>query len=183
MKELLVIVDVQNDFVDGALGTLEAKAIIPNLVEKIRNWEGDFLVTYDTHFNDYLNTHEGKLLPVPHCMIGTEGRALNHEILVALAEAKERTGGPSPWVVTKQTFGTTGIADVVKAYDYEYVEFTGLCTDICVVSNALMLRAAASEIDIAVDASCCAGTSEGKHNAALDVMESCQIEVLNRSEE
>lgn len=173
MKKLLVVVDMQRDFIDGALGTKEAVAIVPNVVEKIRNWDGDVVATRDTHFADYLSTREGRHLPVPHCLINTDGWKINDEVAAALEElpANRFIG-----VINKFSFGSQKVADLCK--DYDYVLFIGLCTDICVVSNALMAKNTSPEIDIAVDPACCAGVTPESHEAALTTMKFCQIEMV-----
>ena len=174
MKHFLVVVDIQNDFVDGALGTNEAQGIIDNCVSKIENFDGDIFVTYDTHTEDYLSTSEGKKLPVVHCVKDTHGWQLNDKIASAL-EGKDYTA------VEKPTFGSIKlpqlIADRVGDEDFD-ITLIGLCTDICVVSNALILKANFSEKEIYVDSACCAGVTVATHNSALDTMRSCQINVL-----
>ncbi len=173
MKKILVVVDMQKDFVDGALGSKEAVAIVPNVVNKIKNFEGDIFVTYDTHFENYMDTNEGKNLPVPHCIKGTEGWELNRDVMDALNDKEYTT-------VEKITFGSVDLPGLVgkvagdKAFT---VELIGLCTDICVVSNALLLKANFPEMNIAVDATCCAGVTPESHEAALTTMKMCQIEV------
>ncbi|MBR7081263.1 MAG: cysteine hydrolase [Oscillospiraceae bacterium] len=173
MKKFLVVVDMQKDFVDGALGTAEAVAIVPNVAEKIREFDGKIFVTYDTHFEDYLDTAEGGKLPVEHCVKGTDGWRLNGDIERAL-RGKDYTQ------VEKLTFGSVDlpwlIEDAADGDDFE-IELVGLCTDICVVSNAILLKAAFPETPISVDASCCAGVTPEKHAAALSTMESCHIDV------
>lgn len=176
MTKLLVVVDMQNDFVDGALGSKEAEAIVPKVVEKIKNWDGDIIATYDTHYKNYLKTREGRLLPVEHCILGTEGHELNPDVKEALTKNKLLIG------IKKFTFGDTKLPHFIGSAlccNYDYIEFIGLCTDICVVSNALIVKAAYPEVDIAVDASCCAGVTPEKHKAALMTMDSCQITILN----
>ncbi len=173
MKHFLIVVDMQKDFVDGALGTAEARVIVPAVVEKIRSFDGEIIVTYDTHEEDYLTTREGRYLPVPHCIRDTEGWQLNEDVAQALAERPYT-------VVEKPTFGAVTLPEVVQQLAGEEdfsVELMGLCTDICVVSNALLLKAAFPEADIAVDAACCAGVTPRSHQAALDTMRSCQIEI------
>ena len=173
MKKFLVVVDMQKDFVDGALGSKEAVAIVPNVVEKINNFEGEIFVTYDTHFENYMDTNEGKNLPVPHCIKGTEGFELNTQVAKAL-EDKAFTR------VEKITFGSVDlprlVGEAAKGEDFT-VELVGLCTDICVVSNALLLKANYPEMHIAVDSACCAGVTPESHAAALTTMKMCQIEV------
>lgn len=174
MKKILVVVDIQNDFVDGALGTPEAQAIIDNAADKIKSFDGDIFVTYDTHYDNYMDTLEGKKLPVPHCIKGTDGWKLNAKIAEALKDKKYKT-------VEKLTFGSVDLPQMVKdAIGNATAEITliGLCTDICVVSNALLLKASFPECEITVDAACCAGVTPGTHNSALDTMRCCQINVI-----
>ncbi len=170
MKRLLIVVDMQNDFIDGALGTPEAEAIVPAVKEKIRSYSPEEVIaTMDTHGPDYLSTQEGRKLPVEHCIRGSSGWQLRADIAEALPQAR---------IYEKPTFGCTRLAEDLKAMpELEEIELVGLCTDICVVSNALLLKAAMPELRIRVDASCCAGVSPEKHRAALETMRSCQIEV------
>jgi len=174
MKKLLIVVDMQKDFVDGSLGTEEAKGIVDNVVKKIEGFEGDIFATYDTHFDDYADTLEGKNLPVPHCIKNTDGWKLDSRVQSALDEKGFEK-------IQKLTFGSVGLASTIEAhYDIKdiEIELVGLCTDICVVSNALILKAHFPEIVISVDAGCCAGVTVQKHKAALEVMRSCQINVI-----
>lgn len=173
MKKILLVVDMQKDFVDGALGTKEAAAIVDNVTAQIRSFEGDIIATYDTHDDNYMSTQEGQKLPVPHCIKDTEGWQLDKRVQTALEEKGYRA-------VYKPTFGSVDLVDMIKEYDIENTEviIIGLCTDICVVSNALLLKANFPEMRISVDASCCAGVTPEKHEAALETMRSCQIEVL-----
>ncbi|MBQ9328429.1 MAG: cysteine hydrolase [Solobacterium sp.] len=172
MKEILVVVDMQKDFVDGSLGTPEAVAILPAVKEKIASYPKDHIyATLDTHQSDYLNTNEGKHLPVEHCIEGTEGWLIHEELRDSLTGVT---------FVPKPTFGSTKLAEILKQENEKEpisVELVGLCTDICVISNALLLKASMPEIDIKVDADCCAGVTPEKHLAALETMRSCQIEV------
>lgn len=171
MRQFLVVVDVQKDFVDGALGTKEAVGIVPNVVRKIKNSTGDIFVTYDTHFDNYMETSEGKKLPVPHCIKGTDGWRLNDQVQEALSD-KDYIA------VEKRTFGCVALPEFIreKAGKEEFtVELVGLCTDICVVSNALILKANFPEMEIMVDAGCCAGVTPESHQAALTTMKMCQI--------
>lgn len=175
MKSFLVVVDMQKDFVDGALSTKEAVAILPAVAEKIRTFDGEIFVTYDTHFEDYMDTAEGKKLPVPHCIKGTDGWELHEEVAAAL-EGKTYTA------VEKPTFGSVDLPEyIAQAAGTEEFSATliGLCTDICVVSNALLLKAHFPEDTIMVDAACCAGVTPESHAAALETMCSCQIDVLH----
>ena len=173
MKTFLIVVDMQTDFVDGALGTAEAVAILPRVAEKIRTFDGDIFVTYDTHFENYMDTAEGRQLPVPHCMRGTAGWEL-HPAVAAVLEGRAYTP------VEKVTFGSVDLPYLIRkaAGDEPFsIELIGLCTDICVVSNALLLKANFPEMDIAVDATCCAGVTPATHQAALDTMRCCQIRI------
>ena len=164
--KVLVVVDMQNDFIDGALGTKEAVAIVPKVVEKIRNFDGRVLFTRDTHKEDYLDTQEGKKLPVAHCIKGTEGWELHPEI-----EALRKEDA-----LDKPTFGSTQLGCILKEMDgLESVTFVGLCTDICVISNAMIAKAFIPEVPVIVDASCCAGVAPQSHKNALEAMKMCQI--------
>ncbi len=170
----LVVIDVQNDFVSGSLGTPEAQVMLPRLEEKLRGFEGCVWMTLDTHGADYMDTQEGKHLPVPHCVRETEGWQLAGE----LGKLAESFGAG---IVEKPTFGSEELVASLKALyeagELESIELVGLCTDICVVSNALMLKAAMPELPMSVDSACCAGVTPQKHEAALEVMRSCQIAV------
>ena len=174
MKNFLIAVDLQKDFVDGALGTKEAVSIRPAAAGKIRGFDGEIFVTLDTHGENYLNTAEGRKLPVIHCVKGSDGWQLNKDIASAL-EGKKYT------LVEKPTFGSTALPALIEeAADGEdfTVQLIGLCTDICVVSNALLIKANFPEMQISVDSACCAGVTPEKHNAALETMRSCQIDVI-----
>lgn len=174
MKRFLVAVDLQKDFVGGALGTEEAQAIVPNAVKKIKSFDGKIFVTFDTHSENYLSTAEGKKLPVTHCVKGTDGWQLNEDIQKAL-------DGKDYISVEKPTFGSVDLPKLIEkeANGEEFeIELIGLCTDICVVSNALLLKANFPEAPIAVDSSCCAGVTPQAHKSALDTMKSCQIDIL-----
>ena len=173
MKKLLIVVDMQKDFVDGALGSKDAVAIVPNVVKKIENFDGDIIVTYDTHEENYLQTQEGVHLPVPHCIKGTPGWELDEQVQAAL-DNKSYT------CVEKPTFGSTALPELIKTvYDPKdlEIELCGLCTDICVVSNALLLKANFLEAPVSVDSQCCAGVTAESHNAALLTMKMCQVTV------
>lgn len=174
MKKLLIVVDMQNDFVDGALGTKEAVAIVGNVVDKINTFDGDIIATFDTHFDNYMQTQEGKNLPVPHCIKGTDGWKLNQKVQSALDNKKHHT-------IEKPTFGSTELVKYIKQNynpDEIEIELVGLCTDICVVSNALLLKANFLETKISVDASCCAGVTRDSHNASLLTMKMCQVNIM-----
>ena len=172
MRKILIVIDMQNDFIDAALGTKEAVSIVENVKEKIRSFPvEDVIATMDTHGEDYMQTQEGKNLPVMHCIRGTDGWKIRPDIAELLTGAK---------IYEKPTFGSTALAaDLKELSEKEEIELelVGLCTDICVVSNALLLKAAMPEVKISVDAACCAGVTPQKHLAALETMRSCQIEV------
>ena len=168
MGKTLIVVDVQNDFVDGSLGTKEAQAIIPNVKKKIKEYRdrGDQIIfTRGTHPTNYLETYEGKHLPVVHCVKGSIGWQISDKLGLDTE---------NDILIDKPTFGYLNWKD----FDFEEVEICGLCTDICVISNALIIRATYPEIDITVDASCCAGVTPESHKAALETMKMCQIEVI-----
>lgn len=173
MKKFLVVVDMQKDFVDGSLGTKEAVSIVPDVVNKILNFDGEIIATYDTHFNNYLDSSEGKKLPVEHCIKDTDGWHLDSSVQAALNEKGYKA-------VEKLTFGSVDLPKIIKeaAGDVDFsVELIGLCTDICVVSNALLLKANFPEAEISVDSACCAGVAPETHEAALATMRMCQIDV------
>ena len=172
--KVLVVVDMQNDFIDGALGTPEARKIVPAVVEKIKGWTGEIYATMDTHQPDYLTTQEGRNLPVAHCIEGTPG----WEIAPAIREALTNVT-----CLTKPTFGSRSLAETLVIVDQnqpiEEIELIGLCTDICVISNAMVLKAFLPEVPITVDASCCAGVTPESHRNALSAMKMCQIGIYN----
>ena len=164
----LIVVDMQNDFITGSLGSELAKAIVPNVVEKVKKFEGKIIFTRDTHFADYMQTQEGKNLPVEHCIKDTDGWQICDELKPYVNK-----------VVDKITFGSTNLPKMLQDYDekIEQIELCGLCTDICVISNAIVLKAAFPEAKIAVDSNCCAGVTVESHNTALNAMKAVQIEV------
>lgn len=168
MRKILVVIDMQNDFIDGALGTKDAVSIVPKVVEKIKSYDSsNVYATMDTHY-DYFKTQEGKLLPVEHCISGTKGWKLRKEIAELVKDN----------LFPKSTFGSSTLAgelNIISSKEDIEVELVGLCTDVCVVSNALLFKAIMPEVRISVDSSCCAGTTQEKHQAALEVMKSCQI--------
>lgn len=186
--KVLVLVDLQNDFIDGALGSQAAKDIIPNIVKKIEEHpnksETLVLFTKDTHYDNYLDTLEGKMLPVEHCIENTKGWSINREVKDAVKRSRFLTCSTDKVInsrVYKNTFGSSILIETLLKYkdSIDKVELIGLCTDICLVSNALMIRQALPNTKVIVDASCCAGTTLEKHYAALEVMKSCQINVIN----
>lgn len=165
----LIIVDMQNDFIDGALGTKEAVAIVPYVKSLIENFDGTVLFTKDTHFEGYLKTAEGGKLPVPHCIKGTEGWELHPEL-----EALRKTE-----VIEKLTFGSKELIELLsKEESLDGVTLAGLCTDICVISNALLLKAYFPEVPISVEAKGCAGVTPTSHENALSAMKMCQIDII-----
>ena len=166
----LIVVDMQNDFIDGALGSPEAVAIVPFVKEKIENFEGKVLFTRDTHETNYLSTQEGRNLPVEHCIKGTDGWQI-HPSLELLRKTE---------AIDKPTFGSTVLMEFLKEEkDVESLEFIGLCTDICVISNAILAKANFLETPVIVDAKCCAGVTPQSHKNALEAMKMCQIRVIN----
>lgn len=170
MAKVLVVVDMQNDFIDGALGTKEAVDIVPYVKEVIERFDGNVFFTRDTHFENYMQTEEGKNLPVPHCIKGTDGWQIKAEL-----DALRNTEA-----IDKLTFGSSALVDVLKAEgDIESITFIGLCTDICVISNAMVVKAFFPEIPLIVDAKGCAGVTPESHARALEAMKVCQIKVIN----
>lgn len=173
MKKILAVIDMQNDFIDGALGTAEAAGIVEKVVDKIRSYPADCIyATRDTHGEDYMETSEGRYLPVKHCIKGTKGWEIRPEVAKAMPQAV---------IIDKPTFGSKELArklfEESQKEEIE-IELAGLCTDICVVTNALLLKTELPEVKISVDASCCAGVTPESHEAALLTMKMCQIEVV-----
>jgi len=170
MTKILIVVDMQNDFIDGALGSKEAVAIVPYVKEVIENFDGKVFFTRDTHFENYMETQEGKNLPVPHCIKGTDGWQIRAEL-----DALRKTDP-----IDKVTFGSKDLVDILsKENDIESITFVGLCTDICVISNVMLVKAFFPEIPLIVDAKGCAGVSPESHERALDAMKVCQVKVIN----
>lgn len=169
--KVLIVVDMQNDFITGALGTPEARSIVDRVVEKIKGFDGMVLATRDTHGENYLSSAEGKKLPVPHCIKGTAGWQLCREI--------ERLLVTPP--IDKPTFGSAELGQMLSSYNkikpITEVTLIGVCTDICVISNAMLVKAFLPEATVKVDASCCAGTTPESHRRALEAMQVCQIAV------
>ena len=174
MRKVLVVIDVQNDFIDGALGSEQSQKVIPNIVNKIKEYDPwNVYLTRDTHYENYLDTQEGRNLPTVHCIEGSDGWQLHSEVAAAAGSAM---------VVDKPTFGSNKLAGILmseRAQESLEIELVGLYTDICVVSNALLFKAAMPEAPITVDASCCAGVTNERHKAALETMKACQIKVIN----
>lgn len=173
MKKLLIVVDIQDDFIYGSLGTPEAQAIVPNVVNKLHDWDGDIIFTRDTHHEDCFETNEGRHLPIKHCRFGASGWLFCADVVKAMISSKK-----DYVVVDKTTFGSTELPEEIRYEGYEYIELIGLCTDMCVVSNALILKAYYPETDIVVDVSCCAGSTPDNHDAAIKVMRACQIDII-----
>ena len=173
VNKALIVVDMQNDFIDGVLGTPEAVAIVPNVKRKIDEYvsNGDEVIfTQDTHYGNYLETQEGKKLPVPHCIFGTDGWEVSKEIDI-----------PDALHLYKETFGTFQFkSGLTKGKKYDVIEVIGVCTDICVISNCMILKALFPETEIVIDASCCAGVKPEFHENALKAMECCQITIINK---
>ena len=173
MNNILVVVDMQNDFIDGALGTKEAVSIVPNVVAKLEAFDGKVIFTRDTHWENYLESQEGMNLPVMHCIKGTEGWLIRKEL------EKYFQG----IVFDKPTFGSRELgeylSDLHNREKIESITFVGLCTDICVISNVLLTKAFVPEVPVIVDAACCAGVTPESHKNALEAMKMCQIKVVN----
>lgn len=171
MDKLLIIVDMQNDFIDGTLANPAAQAIVPGIVDFAKNWTGKIGITYDTHEENYLNTQEGQNLPVAHCIINTDGHKLN-------AQIAEVINNKISYTVMKPAFGFAGWGQYGLDKHFDEVVLVGTCTDICVVSNVLAIKAAYPELKVSVIADLCAGLSPEKHAAAIEVMKSCQVNVI-----
>ena len=174
MQDVLIVVDMQNDFIDGALGSAEAVAIVPAVKDKLENFSGTVYFTRDTHGVDYLETQEGRRLPVPHCVRGTDGWQIC-DALKSFADASV--------TVDKPSFGSEELCSLLKAQNQKepigQITLVGLCTDICVISNAMLIKAALPEVAVTVDAACCAGVTPESHKNALSAMQMCQITVEN----
>lgn len=177
MRKLLIVVDMQNDFIDGALANEEAQKIVVPIANLIRGWKGDIIFTRDTHGGEYMETQEGKYLPIPHCNYLTDGWMVNEFLIDTAIQNKNSYYS----FVDKNTFGMLGwdgflIDGITKPYDEIYM--CGTCTDICVVSNALILKATFPETPIKIYSNLCASTTKEKHEAALEVMRSCQCDII-----
>ena len=173
MQDILIVVDMQNDFIDGALGTAEAVAIVPKVAEKVRDFKGTVIFTRDTHGENYRQTQEGRNLPVPHCIKGSRG----WEVCPALEPL--RTG----LTIDKPTFGSAELGKVLLELDAKEpvgsITLVGLCTDICVISNAMIAKAFLPEVPVTVDAACCAGVTPESHRNSLSAMRMCQVRIEN----
>ena len=170
--DILIVVDMQNDFIDGTLGTEEAVKIVPKVVKKIKEFDGIVLATRDTHSEEYLETQEGKKLPIKHCIKNSTGWEIRKEVSEVL-NAK---------IIDKPTFGSLELAENLKELNskekIESITLIGLCTDICVISNAIIAKASLPEVPIIIDSNCCAGVTIESHTRALEAMKSCQIEII-----
>jgi len=173
MQKILIVVDMQNDFIDGSLGTPEAVAILPKVKNKIESFDGKVIFTRDTHTENYMNTSEGKNLPVPHCIKDTHGWQIADALLPYTKDTL---------IIDKPTFGSIALAEYLtqenEAEPIGEITLIGLCTDICVISNAMLTKAALPEVAVSVDASCCAGVTPESHDRALEAMKVCQIQVI-----
>lgn len=173
MQDILVVVDMQNDFIDGALGTAEAVAIVPKVVEKVKGFEGPVVFTRDTHQINYLETLEGQKLPVPHCIYGSNGWQIRSELEALRVNP----------TVDKPSFGSIELAANLLFMNSDNpissITLVGLCTDICVISNAMLIKAALPDVPVIVDAACCAGVTPASHKTALEAMKMCQIDIIN----
>ena len=174
MRDVLIVVDMQKDFIDGALGTDEAVAIVPNVAKKVRDFKGDVIFTRDTHFENYMDTQEGHNLPVSHCIRETEGWQICKELQPFAENAP---------IIDKTTFGSMELGPILQDMHEDgaisSITFVGLCTDICVISNVMIAKAFLPEVPIIVDAACCAGVTPDSHNTALASMRTCQVRVIN----
>lgn len=174
MRDVLIVVDMQKDFIDGALGTAEAVAIVPNVAKKVCDFKGDVIFTRDTHFENYMDTQEGHNLPVPHCIRETEGWQICKELQPFAENAP---------IIDKTTFGSMELGPILQDMHEDgaisSITFVGLCTDICVISNVMIAKAFLPEVPIIVDAACCAGVTPDSHNTALASMRTCQVQVIN----
>lgn len=185
--KFLIVVDMQNDFIDGSLGSKEAQSIVPRVIEKIKGFDGCIVATQDTHKANYLTDgQEGAMLPVVHCVGGTNGWLLNQDVFKAITDARYNDGKVVD-IIPKETFGSVKLADDLFGLNdeepIEEITLVGLCTDICVVSNALLMKAFMPDVPIKVDASCCAGVTPESHRHALATMKMCQIIVENEGDE
>lgn len=171
-KNVLAVIDMQNDFIDGTLGTREAEAIVEKVAAQIRDFEGEVVYTRDTHLEGYLETQEGKKLPVLHCIKGTEGWQIR--------DGLQKPGQEKTKIFDKPAFGSVALAQYLQEMkDLESVTLIGLCTDICVISNAMVIKAFLPEVTVKVNADCCAGVTPESHKNALEAMKMCQVEIVD----
>ncbi len=171
MKKALIVVDMQKDFINGALGTKEAEAIVDNVAEVVKTFDGDVIFTRDTHTDKYMETQEGRNLPVLHCIKDTEGWQIDRKLASLRTDAMQ--------IFDKPSFGSVALAEYLQAQkELESVTLIGLCTDICVISNALLIKAFLPEVEISVIEKCCAGVTPQSHQNALEAMKMCQIKIV-----
>ena len=170
-SKLLVVVDMQNDFISGSLGSEEAEEIVAKVCQKIDSWDGYVAFTFDTHYEDYLETVEGRHIPVEHCINETPGWRLHPKI--------EERRSPKSFSIYKDSFGAMSLVELVQTLEIKQIQLVGLCTDICVISNALLLRSAVPDAEVSVDADCSADSSPFFQGEALDIMRCCCVDVLN----
>ena len=172
MRKVLVVVDMQNDFIDGALGSSEAASIVPAVAERVANFSGDVIFTRDTHYEDYLSTAEGRKLPVKHCIKDTDGWQITSAIEIPEGAR----------IFDKETFGSVGLGEALlkenEKSEISEIELVGLCTDICVISNAFLLKAYLPECEISVNSALCRGVTDESHKKALSAMAACQIKII-----
>lgn len=172
-RRALVVVDMQVDFVTGCLGTVEAKNIVENLVNYIRNFDGDIYFTRDTHNENYMDTQEGKRLPVPHCIKDTDGWEIIPELKTVMQEKAQQVIK----VIDKPTFGSVELATILAQNGYDEIEFCGVCTGICVISNAMLAKAYMTETNVTILKDLCACVTPESHTIALNAMATCQIDI------
>jgi len=173
MRNVLVVIDMQNDFITGALANTEGQKIVSKIADLVRNFDGDIIATRDTHTENYLNTQEGRKLPVTHCIKGTDGWNIVPEIQAALDERNDRVTYKD-----KATFGSIGLADIIGRKMYDKVTLCGVCTDICVISNALVIKTVNIETPVEVLKDLCAGVTPESHETALKAMQACQVDIV-----
>ncbi|MBE5924106.1 MAG: cysteine hydrolase [Lachnospiraceae bacterium] len=169
MEKLLIVVDMQNDFVTGVLGTNEAQAIVSDVANYVKNFDGKVIFTRDTHDDNYLETQEGKKLPVPHCIKGSNGWQIVPELLPFVNDSN---------VIDKPTFGSLALSDFLKENDFSEIELCGVCTGICVISNAVIAKATRPNTPVSVLSNLCACVTPDSHNTALEAMKTCHIDII-----
>lgn len=172
MRKILLVIDMQNDFIDGALGSNEAASIVPGVAGRISEFDGEVIFTRDTHFENYLSTAEGKKLPVSHCIKGSHGWQISSELQIPQGAR----------IIDKETFGSIELAEMLSRENAELpiaeIEIVGLCTDICVISNAFLLKNSLPECEISINSALCRGVTPQSHENALAAMAACQINVI-----
>lgn len=181
-NQTLVIIDMQNDFITGSLANPDAKAIVPEICKLVSKWKGDMYFTKDTHGPDYLNTAEGRHLPVKHCLKDSAGWCIHDDILDAYWKWRENNSEYCSDFICKPSFGSLELARKIASGNSDNVVLVGTCTDICVISNALLIKASCPEREVTVISDLCAGVTKEKHEAALETMRSCQVNVVTLEE-